>query len=260
MATALVCWLPIRGSPLLYDCYTAAVPYQEAKTKSAGVSSRGIGSYHGNFPCATSETPNSNRKPTVAGQAITAVCSKHVPSRDARMFKRGRVHLHAKALHYCARPGICGHCKRYDFGQSQHLEANLQSGAGGLRCKSLVPMRLRQSPQNLNTRRYWQVSPRNVQSQEANEFSRCLDLHRPGAPSTLCNKAFAIVRQRVTFLTRQGCREIRHDNRISVERRKRLAIFRLPLPQQHPLRFELNRSVHCLCQTISHNLPEKQHR
>jgi hypothetical protein len=46
------------------------------------------------------------RLPTVAGQTITDVRSKRVPSRNAWVFKGIRVHLHAQALHDSARSGV----------------------------------------------------------------------------------------------------------------------------------------------------------
>jgi predicted nucleic acid-binding Zn ribbon protein len=73
------------------------------------------------------------------------------------MFKRGHVHLHAQTLHDCTRADVRGHGKRYNFWQSQYLEANVQSASGGFSGEAFTPVRLRQSPQNLNARRYGQI-------------------------------------------------------------------------------------------------------
>jgi hypothetical protein len=78
------------------------------------------------------------------------------------MFKRGRVDFHAQTLHDRTRSGVRGHGKRYNFWQLQDFEANVQSASGGFSGEPFTPVRLCQSPQNLNAGRYRQIIRGNV--------------------------------------------------------------------------------------------------
>jgi hypothetical protein len=147
------------------------------------------------------------------------------------MFKRGRIHLHAQTLHDRTRSVIRRYRKRHDFRQSHDIEAKLESASGGLRGETLAPMRSRQSPQYLDAWRYGQIIPWDVQTNTTYELARGLDLASPCTPSTLGEESLEVTRHCVALLTSHGRAEMRHDNRVGVESRKRLAVRRFPLPE-----------------------------
>jgi hypothetical protein len=183
-------------------------------------------------------------QPRLPGQPIIAVRSKSMPFGQAWMLERRRIPLHAQPLHHCARPRVRGHGESHDFGHCQPLEADLQSPSRGFGGIPLLPVGARQPPQNLDTRRYGQIGPGNIQPHEADEIAGRLDLGCPWAPATLPDEAFAAVRRRIAFLARQRGREMGHHRRIGIERCKGLPIRSPPLPQQQSRRLELDHDVH----------------
>jgi hypothetical protein len=85
-------------------------------------------------------------------------------------------------------------------------------------------------PSDLDARRNWQFSGRDMQANVADELTGALAFGSPETPASLFNEQLATVGHCVTFIACKRGWEKLHDPWVRVQRGERFAVSKPPLP------------------------------
>jgi len=176
------------------------------------------------------------QEPRIASEAVEHVLADPLTLGQPGVLEvLGRVVGHRQPLHHGTAAEVPLEGEGHDLVQPQTPERQVERRPRRLGRVTVAPGGVREPPADLGAGRERCLERRSREPREADELPCVAHLERPEPVAVGREPLRTAVELGVGLRPGQRCREVLHDDRVRVERSKRIAVLLAPLPQEESL-------------------------